>query len=262
MQFQSKACCSRPPVVLAGGYNYTPTGTYTTYSGLKTYETGPKTSTRGILFIYDVFGLYIQTLRGADILSTGFPSPLPLDNSGTYRVFMPDFFSSEPAELSNYPPKTPKQFSYISQFMAGPADPSKTLPLIPGIMKELQEKNPEIESWAVLGFCWGGKIAALSSQEGTLFKASAQAHPSLLDTEDAKKIVIPHVVLPSNDEVPEVMEEWVKELMKSSPKSYNETFTDQVHGWMTSRADFENQHNFEEYLRGYRIVRAFFDEHM
>lgn len=31
---------------------------------------------------------------------------------------------------------------------------------------------------------------------------------------------------------------------------------------MQSRADFENAHNFEEYLRGYRIVRAFFDEHL
>ncbi|KAE8453961.1 hypothetical protein EG329_007737 [Mollisiaceae sp. DMI_Dod_QoI] len=265
MHFQSKACCSRPPVVLAGGYNYTPTGTYNTYAGLKTYETGPQTATRGILSIYDIFGLYIQTLRGADILASGFPSPLPdvpADTSGTYRVFMPDFFSSQPADIANYPPKTPKQFEYIMAFMSGPADPAGTLPLIEPIMKELQEKNPQIKSWAILGFCWGGKIAALASQEGTIFKASGQAHPSLLDTEDAKKITIPHVVLPSNDEVPEVMEEWGRELMKASPKSYNETFTDQVHGWMTSRADFENQHKFEEYLRGYRIVRAFFDEHL
>lgn len=28
------------------------------------------------------------------------------------------------------------------------------------------------------------------------------------------------------------------------------------------RGDFENQHGFDEYLRGYRVVRAFFDEHM
>ncbi|KAF8848053.1 hypothetical protein BDZ45DRAFT_681492 [Acephala macrosclerotiorum] len=265
MQFQSKACCSRPPVVLAGGYNYTPKGTYTTYQGLKTYETGSQDSKRGVLFIYDIFGLYIQTIRGADILASGFLSPLPglpQDTSGAYRVFMPDFFSSSPADIANYPPKTPKQFEYITNFLTGPANPANTLPLIPGLMEELKSKNPEITSWAILGFCWGGKIAALSSQEGSLFKVSAQAHPSLLDTEDAKKVVIPHVVLPSNDEVPEVMEEWVEELMKVSPKSYSETFTDQVHGWMSSRGDFENQHNFEEYLRGYRIVRAFFNEHM
>ena len=28
------------------------------------------------------------------------------------------------------------------------------------------------------------------------------------------------------------------------------------------RADFENVRNFEEYLRGYRIVRMFFNEHL
>src|SRR5688500_14299811 len=31
------------------------------------------------------------------------------------------------------------------------------------------------------------------------------------------------------------MQEWVDTLKKASPKSYSETFDDQVHGWMTSR---------------------------
>ena len=42
------------------------------------------------------------------------------------------------------------------------------------------------------------------SQEGTPFKASSQCHPSLLAFEDAEKITIPHAVLASMDEVPEV----------------------------------------------------------
>lgn len=122
---------------------------------------------------------------------------------------MPDWFGAAPADIANYPPKTPPQFEYISAFMSGPADPSKTLPLIAPLMKVLKEAHPEIESWGILGFCWGGKVAALSSVEdfavkGGLFKASAQAHPSLLDVADARNIVVPHCVLPSNDEVPEV----------------------------------------------------------
>lgn len=32
----SKACCSRPPITFRGGYNYTPTGKYVEYDGLKT----------------------------------------------------------------------------------------------------------------------------------------------------------------------------------------------------------------------------------
>lgn len=42
------------------------------------------------------------------------------------------------------------------------------------------------------------------SGEGSGFKASAQAHPSLLDVKDAEGVRIPHCVLPSRDEVPEV----------------------------------------------------------
>lgn len=68
----------------------------------------------------------------------------------------------------------------------------------------MKKKNPQIESWAIVGFCWGGKIAALVSGEGSPFKASGQCHPSLLELGDAEKIRIPHVVLPSMDEVPEV----------------------------------------------------------
>ena len=46
---------------------------------------------------------------------------------------------------------------------------------------------------------------ALMSQEGSLFKASAQCHPSLQEVEDAGRVRIPHCVLPSTDEVPQML---------------------------------------------------------
>jgi len=260
MQTQSKACCSRPPVKLAGGYNYTPRGTYTEFNGLRTYVSGPETATRGIFINYDIFGLYIQSIRGADILAYDYPA-LP-DSAGEFKIFMPVFFGDHPADIANYPPKTPPQFKAITDFMTGPANPEKKLPLIEPLLKAMKKENPQIESWGILGYCWGGKIAALVSQEGTPFKASGQCHPSLLELGDAEKVVIPHVVLPSMDEVPEIMEEWTQALMKASPKSYAETFDDMVHGWMSSRADFNNQHAFDEYLRGYRILRTFFAKYL
>jgi len=260
MFVQSKACCTRPPVVLAGGYTYAPKGKYVSYSGIETYETGASTATRGILVCYDVFGLYIQTIRGADILASGYP-PLN-DNAGNFKVFMPDFFGDSPSDLSKFPPKTPAEIKFITDFMSGPANPDKTVPLISPLMEAIKKAHPHIESWAIHGFCWGGKIAAIVSQPGSLFKASGQSHPSLLDIEDAKKVSIPMVVLPSMDEDPEAMEIWAQALKAASPNSYCETFTDQVHGWMTSRADFNNLHAFEEYLRGYRIVRSFFAQHI
>ncbi|EHK20937.1 uncharacterized protein TRIVIDRAFT_192435 [Trichoderma virens Gv29-8] len=247
MDIQSKACCTRPPVTLTGGYDsYELKGRYTEYNGLKTYETGDSGAKRGIFVIYDVFGLYIQSLKGADILAHNYDE-LP-DSAGKFQVFMPDFFGSHPQDLQNFPPKTPKQFKAISDFMNGYGYPPKTVPLIAPILADIQAKHPEIKSWAIVGFCWGGKIASLVCQKGTAFKAAAQCHPSLLDTEDAKKVAVPMCVLPSQDEVPKV--------------TYLEYFTDQVHGWMTSRADFNNVHNYEEYLRGYRIVRTFFAQYL
>jgi dienelactone hydrolase len=88
--------------------------------------------------------------------------------------------------------------------MTGPAAPDKSLPLVSPLLQDMKNRNPGIETWAIMGFCWGGKIAALVSQTGTSFKAAAQCHPSLLDIEDAKQVTIPMVVLPSMDEDPVV----------------------------------------------------------
>lgn len=126
------------------------------------------------------------------------------DDAGEFQVFMPDWFGDHPQDLDNFPPKTPKQFKAILDFMQGPGNPEKTVPLIAPLMGDIQKAHPEIESWCILGFCWGGKIASLVCQKGTIFKAAAQCHPSLLETEDAKKVVVPMCILPSQDEVPEV----------------------------------------------------------
>ncbi len=102
-------------------------------------------------------------------------------------------------------------------------------------LKKIQHADSAISRLGYRGFLLGGKIATLLSREGSIFKASAQAHPSMLDVKDAEKVRIPMCVLPSMDEVIEPMEEWLKVLHAASPKSYSETFGDQVHGWVTSR---------------------------
>ena len=44
------------------------------------------------------------------------------------------------------------------------------------------------------------QVAALVSTEGSLFRAAAQCHPSLIDLEDAKNVSIPMAILASKDE--------------------------------------------------------------
>src|SRR3954462_6162491 len=104
----------------------------------------------------DIFGLYIQSLRGADILASSSPQDPSSDSAGEFKIFMPVFFGTSPADITNYPPKTPPQFKAIADFMTGPANPEKTLPLIEPLLEAMKEANPQIESWGILGYCWGG----------------------------------------------------------------------------------------------------------
>lgn len=88
--------------------------------------------------------------------------------------------------------------------MSGPANPATHLERIAPLMVKIEEKHPEIEEWAVFGTCWGAKMVSNLGRNGSLFKVGGQAHPSLIEFGDAGKIVVPMVVLPSVDEVPEV----------------------------------------------------------
>jgi len=57
--------------------------------------TGPATATKALLYIFDIFGYFPQSLQGADILSTS-------DKDHEYQVFMPDWFEGKPADISWY----------------------------------------------------------------------------------------------------------------------------------------------------------------
>lgn len=164
--------------------------------------TGSPTATRGVFLCYDVFGLFVQAIKGADILASDYEQ-MP-DGAGDFKVFMPDFWGDHPQDLANFPPKTPVQRKAILKFFEEQGDPSKTVPLIKPLLDAFQEKNPQITSWSTLGFCWGVKITSLVTTKGTVFKAAAGAHPSLMDVEDAKHIVVPTCILPSQDEDPDV----------------------------------------------------------
>lgn len=87
MATQSHACCTVPAVV---DHEYKEKGDYVTIAGTKVYATGPADANKAILFIFDIFGYFPQTLQGADILAYG-------DKEQQYRVYMPDFFDGKPA---------------------------------------------------------------------------------------------------------------------------------------------------------------------
>jgi dienelactone hydrolase len=150
--------------------------------------------------IYDIFGFFPQTIQGADILAH-------TDNDQPYQVFIPDFFDGKPADISWYPPDNDEKGAKLGEFFKTTAAPPKTLERIPKVIDELK-KSKGVDSWGIVGFCWGGKIVNLSSFEGTLFKVAAAAHPAMVAGDDAKGIVIPYAMLPSMDEDKGEVEKW------------------------------------------------------
>ncbi|KAF4551811.1 Dienelactone hydrolase-like protein 3 [Elsinoe fawcettii] len=246
---QSHACCTVPPVVSEG---YKEKGQYTTFDGLKTYATGASGAKTGILVVYDIFGYFPQTIQGADILATG-------DKERQYQVFMPDFFEGKPVPVDYYPPDNDEKKNFVGNFFQTTAAPPKTLERIPKILKDIQSKNSSITQWAIVGFCWGGKIVNLSSQKDTLFKAAAAVHPAMVDANDAPGVSIPYIMLPSKGEDKGDVEKWQQGI---KVKHQVEWFSDQEHGFMAARGDLKDPSVKKQYERGYNLLLNFFHENI
>ncbi|KAI5860673.1 hypothetical protein GGS23DRAFT_579744 [Durotheca rogersii] len=245
----SEACCNIPPVVAKG---YTPKGSHEEIGGFDTYVTGPKDANKGIITIYDIFGYFPQTLQGADILSTS-------DDSQKYQIFMPDWFEGKPCPIEWFPPDTEEKQKNLGAFFKKHSPPSVAAK-VPDYVKAVSAKHPEIKSWAILGYCWGGKVVSLvTSSPDTIFKAGVECHPAMVDPSDAERIKVPLALLASKDEAPEDVEKFERNL--TGPK-HIETFADQIHGWMAARSNLEDEHVKEEYVRGYQTVLTFLGKYV
>ncbi|KAI0428381.1 hypothetical protein F5Y09DRAFT_332624 [Xylaria sp. FL1042] len=244
----SEACCNIPPIVSTG---YEGKGAYEELGGFKTYVTGPSGTTKGVVTIYDIFGYYPQTLQGADIVASS--------GATKYKVFIPDWFKGDPAALEWFPPDTEeKQKKLGGFFQKNP--PAGVASQLPGYVKALSEKYPEIKEWAILGFCWGGKVVSLiSASPENPFKVGVEAHPAMVDPKDAEGIKIPLALLASKDEDPADVKKFEANL--TVPK-HVETFPDQIHGWMAARSDLNDERVKGEYKRGYEIVLDFLSKHL
>jgi len=250
MHGHSAACCSIPPIVSQG---YQEKGKYETIGGLKTYVTGPSDTKKAILYVYDIFGYFPQTLQGADILATA-------GRDEKYQVFIPDWFEGKPADISWYPPDTKEKGEKLGNFFQTTGAPPTTAGKIPSYIQSLQASYPNLTSFGIVGFCWGGKIVSIvTSSPDTVFKAGAECHPAMVDPSEAEKIRIPLMMLASGDESKEDVEKFEKNLQG---EKHVEIFGDQIHGWMAARADLSDQKVKAEYERGYSVLLSWFQKYV
>ncbi|KAI0476041.1 alpha/beta-hydrolase [Xylariaceae sp. FL0804] len=245
----SEPCCNVPPIVASG---YDAKGTYEELGGYKTYVTGPEDATKGILHVFDIFGYYPQTLQGADILATS-------DASQKYRVFMPDLVKGEPVPMDWFPPDNEEKQKKLGDWFQSHSPPDAAAK-VPAYVKALEAKYPNIKSWGVIGFCWGGKVVSLvTSSDENPFKAGVECHPAMVDPSEAEKIKVPLMMLASKDEPADDVKKFEKNL--KSP-GHVEIFGDQIHGWMSARSDLSNDRVKAEYKRGYEAALKFFSKHV
>jgi len=248
MATTSQACQTIPPVKTD---KYSPKGNHDgEVAGLKTYTVGSTSSTRGIIYIYDALGYTNQTFQGADRLAEHLEA----------LVLMPDFFEGPALDTSIFQMGEEERKAAIGKFFAGAGDIAKSVQkLLTKVAPDAVQKYPSIKSWGAIGFCWGGKVSALVSADGTPFAATVQAHPGALAREDAEKIKIPHMCLASKDEPADMVRAY-EEVIGS--KGVVETYTTMHHGWMGGRAKMDDEENVKEFERGYKQSADFFAQHL
>ncbi|KAF2100507.1 dienelactone hydrolase [Rhizodiscina lignyota] len=253
-QTHSEACCTIPPAKA----EYTKKGEYVDIAGIKTYVTGSTTAKTALILIYDVFGFSPQILQGADIIS----NTHTLHPDHTARVFMPDFLAGNLADPAWFPPDTAEKQAAMGRYFgpSGPADAQKMIGALLSVREKIGSGEfGQFEKFGVIGYCWGAKIAVLTSMADSKFNVAVQLHPSGLDSEDAPKVTIPMCMLASQDEDAAVVKAFDEALQV--PK-FTDTYKDAPHGWMTSRTDLSSSKMRADYEKGYATILSFLHEHL
>lgn len=97
------------------------------------------------------------------------------------------------------------------------------------------------------------------SQEGTAFKAAATCHPAMVDPNDAPKLTIPMLMLPSGDEPKDAVKKYEDDLKVKHKIVW---FDDQIHGWMAARSDLKDDKVLKAYEKGYSLLSEWFTENL
>lgn len=131
---------------------------------------------------------------------------------------------------------------------------------VPEYMKAAASAHPEITSWAIMGFCWGGKVVSLvTASPENVFKAGVECHPAMVVPDDAKNIKVPLCMLASQDEPADDVKKFEENLTGAK---HVEIFGDQIHGWMAARSNLEDKRVEQEYVRAYKTVLNFLSQHI
>lgn len=246
IQNTNKACCTLPPVQS----DYTAKGYFEAYGGFdRVYVTGPKTSDKVVVCIYDIFGYFPQTKQGADMIAESMQA----------RVLIPDFFEPEEAwPAEPFPPVTESERKRLGEFFNTTAGQDKANKKLKKLGETLKGDNAR--KIAVYGLCWGSKVAINVSGETSLFDAIAMIHPALVVVDDAKQIKVPFAMYPSKNESEDDYNQIIK-LLEDSPhvsKNDYKYYKNMSHGWAGARGNLKDEETSKDFHEVYTRLVQFF----
>ena len=176
---------------------------------------------------------------------------------------MPDFFNGKPVAQENYPPDTPEKEKIINEFFSGPADVPKNLETLSKFATAASKEFPEIKKHAILGYCWGAKVAIKAGGQRDVFSAIGAVHPAMVDPNDAKSVTCPIIMLASKDEPADDVSKFEENLPSDvKSKSLFKTYSTMHHGWAAARADLSNKDNLEKFTEAYEDLANFFNKYV
>ena len=200
---------------------------------------------KGIVFCPDIFGPHPNAYHVADILA-----------ARGFLVVMPDFFRGEHWDIHDFPPadgwQSQKWTDFLSNLTYDRLKPRVTQGI--SILKALGATTI-----GGVGFCWGACMVMNALAEG-LIQSGAVAHPSMLSVELLEKAQGPVCLLPTHEDG-ELLD--IKAAAESTGhKVVYQYFNDVHHGFVSARADFNNELNRKRANEAIDVMVEFFHDTM
>ena len=242
------SCCPTDKSVAASAGEYSPEGTSETIGAMDCYVVGA--GDKIVVMIYDIFGFHPNNFELADNIAS----------ARGWKVVIPDLLRGSAWPAVNFPPKTPAQSGAFAAFLTGPADAKKRVLDVKVLIETIRAVEPEA-SFAVLGFCWGCKLAALCALAIPRLKAITGAHPAFLNEEDGRLVKLPTLWLPTGDDDMTEYQTGVLSGGNSQNVTVNENFRDMFHGFMAARGDWTNPKLREKASAGTQVIVGFLEKY-
>ncbi|KAI8844677.1 Alpha/Beta hydrolase protein [Chytriomyces cf. hyalinus JEL632] len=244
MSALNPTCCTLAPVQP----EYVSKGEIVKIGALDVYVVGPKGAKNAILVNYDIFGDHPNTRQVLDILS-----------SHGFRVAMPDLCRGDPWDAKNWPPA-----GGFAEVLAH-INKNASYESIAADMRATQAhlKAEGSQHFGVIGFCWGGMMAAkLAAEPDLKLEAFVAAHPAGIQLDVAAGAKCPLLLLPAKDDPKETFDEVFRVVSAIHPSSKQVRFDDAHHGFLAARADFKNELLAKRANEGIREMHDFFVAHL